>query len=363
MAERRMISKNLLMDIRFLSLSNDDKTLYVYLLNFADDDGIVARSIMIDNTLGVNDSNYKALEKNGLIIPYDKQIKVITDWNALQSIRKDIYSSTKYLEVRSTLFLRSNYTYTINGDDNGVFTTADNWIRNGRPKDIRDFQPLINKYLSDRNGIRNVKSNDDRHSSKVKYSKDKVSIDKNRSEKNSKGQQRAEQATNYKYINSSSNGGLGEILLDHHTSTSSLVNNATRENSRVTSGVNSTESLDSKGVNSSKQSSKHDGTNLDPEWQPNGSKVDPERNQSNDNNEAISYLFDSVNSAFNANIPYDDERLKVLFDDLLNQYREDYIQDGIIELADNNATQQTNSSVKSLLVNHLNTTIRQQLTD
>ena len=163
---------------------------------------------------------------------------------------------------------------------------------------------------------------------------------------------------------------MGEILLDHQTSTSSLVNNATRENredSRVTSGVNSTESLDSKGVNSSKQSnsqsSKHDGTNLDPEWQPNGSKPDPERYQSNDNNEAVSYLFDSVNSAFNSDIPYDDERLKVLFDDLLNQYKEDYIQDGIIELADSNAMQQNNSSVKSLLVNHLATTIRQQLTD
>ena len=32
MAERRMISKSLLMDNRFLSLSNDTKTLYIYLL-------------------------------------------------------------------------------------------------------------------------------------------------------------------------------------------------------------------------------------------------------------------------------------------------------------------------------------------
>lgn len=114
------------MNNRFLKLSNDTKTLYVYLLNFADDDGIVARSIMIDNTLGVNDDNYKALEVNGLIIPYDDQIKVITDWNALQSIRKDIYSQTSYLEFRSQLFIKTNYSYTKNGDEKGVFSTADN---------------------------------------------------------------------------------------------------------------------------------------------------------------------------------------------------------------------------------------------
>ncbi|UNL37298.1 hypothetical protein G8B26_08350, partial [Limosilactobacillus reuteri] len=106
MAERRMISKSLLMDNRFLGLNNDTKTLYVYLLSFADDDGIVKRSMMIDSVLRVDDSNYSALEENGLIIPnQNDQIKVITDWNSLQSIRKDIYRQTTYLEVRSQLFM------------------------------------------------------------------------------------------------------------------------------------------------------------------------------------------------------------------------------------------------------------------
>ena len=36
-----MISKSLLMDNEFLSLSNDEKTLYFYLLMFADDDGFI----------------------------------------------------------------------------------------------------------------------------------------------------------------------------------------------------------------------------------------------------------------------------------------------------------------------------------
>lgn len=62
MAERRMISKSLLMDNEFLSLSNDEKALYFYLLMFADDDGFIKRSIMIDGVLHVSDDNYNNLE-------------------------------------------------------------------------------------------------------------------------------------------------------------------------------------------------------------------------------------------------------------------------------------------------------------
>ena len=94
MAERRMISKSLLMDNKFLSLSNDTKALYIYLLSFADDDGIVKRSMMIDSVLRVDDENYSALEKNGLIIPdHNDQIKVITDWNSLH-----VHTGYKMLE-------------------------------------------------------------------------------------------------------------------------------------------------------------------------------------------------------------------------------------------------------------------------
>lgn len=102
MAERRMISKSLLGDNRLLQLNNDAKILYIYLLGNADDDGIVQRSLMIDGPLGVDDKDYRALEESGLLIPDDNnQIEIITDWNNLQSIRKDIYKPTQYLEVRS----------------------------------------------------------------------------------------------------------------------------------------------------------------------------------------------------------------------------------------------------------------------
>ena len=151
MAERRMISKSLLMSNKFLKLNNDEKTLFLYLVTFADDDGIVERSMMIDAPLQVSDSNYKSLEQQGLIISYDDQIKVITDWNRMQSIRKDIYNGTTHIEVRSTLYLESDYSYTQSRNDDGVFIDANQWVQLGRPKDIKDFasirESLSNKRL------------------------------------------------------------------------------------------------------------------------------------------------------------------------------------------------------------------------
>ena len=321
MAERRMISKSLLMDNKFLSLSNDTKALYIYLLSFADDDGIVKRSMMIDSVLRVDDENYSALEKNGLIIPdHNDQIKVITDWNSLQSIRKDIYRQTTYLEVRSQLFMRTDYSYTKDPNDKNVFSSADDWIKNGRPKDITDFKPLIHPHLNDRNGIRN----DDRNGVR-NLSIDQYSIDQSRSDQDSTAQQRAEKgnkdqhrATTTQQI--SSNGGMGEILLNANSSTSTIYNNATSENAE------------------------------------NGDRLDPERTQE------IASLFDSLNQAFDVNLSVDDERLRMLFDNLLNQYKIGYIENGLIELSES-AGNQNKGNVKSLVVNHLSETVKSLLTN
>lgn len=309
MAERRMLSKSLLMDNRFLGISNDSKALYLYLLLFADDDGIVKRSMMIDSVLKVDDSNYNDLQKNGLIIPYDDQVKVITHWNNLQTIRADIYKQTTYLEFRSQLYIKSDYSYTKNANDKEVFSSADNWVKNGRPKDIKDFRPLINKYFQDRNGIRNDNRNGVRDVSKVKYSKDKFRLDKNSIDKSSPDQQRAERGSKDKYLNAttSSNGSMGENS-SSSTSTSSLDNNATSE-----SGENS----------------------------------------------EVNYLLDYANSLFTNGVPSDNERLNVQLTDLLNQYRPEFIKQALDNLAKQVGNNYPSQQIPTLLVGHLATTVKQ----
>lgn len=321
MAERRMLSKSLLMDNKFLTLSNDSKSLYLYLLMFADDDGIVKRSIMIDSVLNATNKNYTELEEKGLIIAIsgNDEIRVITNWNGIETIREKLYSPTIYLNIRSQLYLRTDYSYTLNKNDPSVFSSADSWVTKGRPKNIKDFNPLIQQHLQevqDKDGISTgqVQYKDGTCPSPDKNRVDKNSIDKSRLEQYSTAQNSKEKINkenNYKYINSSSNGGMGENLLNGSSSTSSIENNATTEN-----GENS-------GVNQ----------------------------------DAVSSLFNYLNGISTTDIPKDNKRLADVFDMLIhNGYEIEDIQlgiDNIMNVANQMPQYQNEQSLTKLLIQHL----------
>ena len=332
MAERRMLSKSLLMDNKFLTLSNDSKSLYLYLLMFADDDGIVKRSIMIDSVLNATNKNYTELEEKGLIIAIsgNDEIRVITNWNGIETIREKLYSPTIYLNIRSQLYLRTDYSYTLNKNDPSVFSSADSWVTKGRPKNIKDFNPLIQQHLQevqDKDGISTVpvQDKDGTCPSPDKNRIDKYSVDKSRTAQANSEQTKKE--NNYKYINSSSNGGMGEILLNDGSSTSSIENNATTEN---------------KG-NSAEKGGVDNRVN---------NQLDTNNNQDN-----INSLFNYLNGISTTNIPKDNKRLADVFDMLIhNGYEIEDIQlgiDNIMNVANQMPQYQNEQSLAKLLIQHL----------
>ena len=326
MAERRMLSKSLLMDNKFLTLSNDSKSLYLYLLMFADDDGIVKRSIMIDSVLNATNKNYTELEEKGLIIAIsgNDEIRVITNWNGIETIREKLYSPTIYLNIRSQLYLRTDYSYTLNKNDPSVFSSADSWVTKGRPKNIKDFNPLIQQHLQE------VQDKDGTCPSPDKNRVDKNRLDKSRLEQNRPDQTKKEKINkenNYKYINSSSNGGMGEILLNDGSSTSSIENNATKESERD-SGLPSGDN----GV-----------VNSQPDI--------------NDNQDSINSLFNYLNGISTTDIPKDNKRLADVFDMLIhNGYEIEDIRlgiDNIMNVANQMPQYQNEQSLAKLLIQHL----------
>lgn len=321
MAERRMLSKSLLMDNKFLTLSNDSKSLYLYLLMFADDDGIVKRSIMIDSVLNATNKNYTELEEKGLIIAIsgNDEIRVITNWNGIETIREKLYSPTIYLNIRSQLYLRTDYSYTLNKNDPSVFSSADSWVTKGRPKNIKDFNPLIQQHLQevqDKDGTSTVpvQDKDGTCPSPDKNRIDKYSVDKSRTAQANSEQTKKE--NKFKYINSSSNGGMGEdASLATTTSTSSIENNATTEN---------------KG----------------------NSAVDSGANQ-----DTVNSLFNYLNGISTTDIPKDNKRLADVFDMLIhNGYEIEDIQlgiDNIMNVANQMPQYQNEQSLAKLLIQHL----------
>lgn len=147
MAEKRMITKSILNDNDFLNLDNTTKILFIYLVANADDDGFVQRSIMIDRVINADDSNYEALEKINYLISIDREgmLEVITQWNIMQTLRGDAYVPTRYLQQRSKLFLRKDFSYTLDEQDPNIFSTVDFWCEVGRPKRIANFTPYLNE--------------------------------------------------------------------------------------------------------------------------------------------------------------------------------------------------------------------------
>lgn len=166
--------------------------------------------------------------------------------------------------------------------------------------------------------VTNGKPNVNKKITKGSPSIDKNSIDKSRLEQYSTAQNSKEKINkenNYKYINGSSNGGMGEILLSDGSSTSSIENNATTEN----------------GGNSA---------------------VDSGANQDN-----INSLFNYLNGISPTDIPKDNKRLADVFDMLIhNGYEIEDIQlgiDSIMNVANQMPQYQDEQSLANLLIQHL----------
>ena len=155
-------------------------------------------------------------------------------------------------------------------------------------------------------------------------------LDKNRLDKSRLEQNRPEQTkkeNNYKYINSSSNGGMGEILLNGSSSTSSIENNATTEN----------------GGNSAEKGGVDNRVN---------NQLDTNNNQDN-----INSLFNYLNGISTTDIPKDNKRLANVFDMLIhNGYEIEDIQlgiDNIMNVANQMPQYQNEQSLTKLLTQHL----------
>ncbi|MGM9883495.1 MAG: hypothetical protein ACI31K_04955 [Limosilactobacillus reuteri] len=315
MAERRMISRKIAEDDRFVDMHPVSKLLYFYLVLNADDDGFVGSVKMINFLTNADQSNYDELLENNLILePTKNGVYVITDWYAQNKIEPKIYKATEYLSVRALLFIKTNFAYTTNPDEKDIISPVDYWVKQGRdkktPPEIQAQQYLEQFQETSKKVPRSVEE-----TSKKVLAQNR--LDKNRLDKSRLEQNRPDQTKKEK-IN---------IDKDNSTSTSSIYNNATTENKgnsgekdRVDSGVNN--QLDT-----------------------------------NNNQDTVSSLFNYLNGISTTDIPKDNKRLANVFDMLIhNGYEIEDIQlgiDNIMNVANQMPQYQNEQSLAKLLIQHL----------
>lgn len=103
MSERRMFSKSITESDMFLDLPPSAQTLYFHLSMNADDEGFINNSKRIRNTCGTNEDDLQHLIRNGFLIRFDSGICVITHWKINNTLRKDRFKATNYLEEKAML--------------------------------------------------------------------------------------------------------------------------------------------------------------------------------------------------------------------------------------------------------------------
>ena len=315
MAERRMISRKIAEDDRFVDMHPVSKLLYFYLVLNADDDGFVGSVKMINFLTNADQSNYDELLENNLILePTKNGVYVITDWYAQNKIEPKIYKATEHLSIRALLFIKTNFAYTTNPDEKDIISPVDYWIKQGRdkktPPEIQAQQYLEQFQETSKKVPRSVEETSEKVLAQNRL--DKNRLDKSRLEQNRPDQTKKEK------IN---------IDKDNSTSTSSIENNATTENKgnsgekdRVDSGVNN--QLDT-----------------------------------NNNQDTVSSLFNYLNGISTTDIPKDNKRLANVFDMLIhNGYEIEDIQlgiDNIMNVANQMPQYQNEQSLAKLLIQHL----------
>ncbi len=315
MAERRMISRKIAEDDRFVDMHPVSKLLYFYLVLNADDDGFVGSVKMINFLTNADQSNYDELLENNLILePTKNGVYVITDWYAQNKIEPKIYKATEYLSVRALLFIKTNFAYTTNPDEKDIISPVDYWVKQGRdkktPPEIQAQQYLEQFQETSKKVPRSVEE-----TSKKVLAQNR--LDKNRLDKSRLEQNRPDQTKKEK-IN---------IDKDNSTSTSSIYNNATTEN---------------KG-NSGEKGGVDNRVN---------NQLDTNNNQDN-----INSLFNYLNGISPTDIPKDNKRLADVFDMLIhNGYEIEDIQlgiDNIMNVANQMPQYQNEQSLAKLLIQHL----------
>lgn len=312
-----MISKEIHQSGAFINLPPTTKILYDDLVLYADDDGFCTDVAMINLMDKSTDEDYKKLEDNNLIIKLENAY-LIVDW--LNTEQLTHYKRTSLLNLSARVFIRTDFRYTIDPTDENIALSLDDWVETknrSRKINLKSLQQqrlnaMVNK--KDTTGKHNVNINNTKGSPSI----DKNSIDKSRLEQYSTAQNSKEKINkenNYKYINSSSNGGMGENLLNDGSSASSIENNATTEN---------------KG----------------------NSAVDSGANQ-----DTVNSLFNYLNGISTTDIPKDNKRLADVFDMLIhNGYEIEDIQlgiDNIMNVANQMPQYQNEQSLAKLLIQHL----------
>lgn len=112
MAERRMFAKTIVTSDAFLDMPSSARCLYFMLAMMADDDGFVNNPSTVMRMSGASGDDMKLLIAKRFVLTFESGVVVIKHWCIHNTIQKDRYKETKYIEEKATLSIDKHNGYT-----------------------------------------------------------------------------------------------------------------------------------------------------------------------------------------------------------------------------------------------------------
>lgn len=103
MAQKRMLSMNIIDTDMFIQMPISARLLYYDFCMRADDDGFIDSPTKIMKMIGCTEDDLKILIAKNYLIPFKNKVCVIRHWLIHNTIRKDRYNPTIHLEERNQL--------------------------------------------------------------------------------------------------------------------------------------------------------------------------------------------------------------------------------------------------------------------
>jgi len=97
----------------FLDMPQSTQNLYMHMAMRADDDGFLGNAKKIMRMTNCGEDDYKVLVAKKFILPFESGICVIKHWLIHNTIRKDRYEETTYLDEKKGLNTEENKAYSV----------------------------------------------------------------------------------------------------------------------------------------------------------------------------------------------------------------------------------------------------------
>jgi hypothetical protein len=113
MANRRLISKNILYSESFADLSPEALKLYIFLILEADDDGFIGHVRQVIKIADAKRETLDMLINRGLILEFKSHVCVIVHWLSHNLINRSGYTKTEFLAERAQVYINDENQYVL----------------------------------------------------------------------------------------------------------------------------------------------------------------------------------------------------------------------------------------------------------